>query len=250
MQADSSISRNHGILTQANGKLFVTDLSKYGIFLNEGIIQKEKIPAKFQVELKVGDKIAFGICQNHYVVGKSTLNTVTTSFTAAEKKTLNALLGKIHVNMQDAFESTTTHLTIDVLSVTVKVLHAIMEKIPIVSTKFWLQFYDSLKNCQICPEIKDFKPRIDNELLRTIDYDTDRKKIFAGKIFIFINKAQKENYAKLIEMGGGKVKELTKSMAKSVLIRDSVICVMYNSSSQSQIGSQSTNDIFGKTQVN
>lgn len=197
----------------------------------------------------MGDTIAFGICQNHWVVAKSTLNTVTTSFTLADKKALKTLLEQINVKMQDAFNSSTTHLTIDVLSVTVKVLYAIMEKTPIVSTKFWLQFYENLKHCKICPDANDFKPRIDNEFLKAIDYDMDRKKIFAGKIFIFINKAQKENYAKLIELGGGKAKELTKSMSKSVLIRDSVICVNYNLSSQSQTCSQSTDDFAGELKI-
>lgn len=148
--------------------------------------------------------------------------------------------------MEDAFSSSTTHLTIDVLSVTVKVLHAIIEKIPIVSTKFWKQFHENLKNCKACPDANEFKPRIDNEFLKTINYDIDRKQIFAGKIFIFINKAQKENYAKLIELCGGKVKEVTKTMSKSVLIRDSVICVNYNLSSQSQTCSQTTNELVGE----
>ncbi|KAL5291253.1 NBN family protein [Megaselia abdita] len=241
---DTSISRNHGTLTQSKGKLFVTDLSKYGTYLNEGIPSKKRIEAQTPVEVKVGDTIAFGICQNHWVVEKSTLNTVSTSLSLAERKALKALLLKTNVNLQDSFDASTTHLTIDVLSVTVKVLHAMMKHIPIVSTKFWIQFYENLKNCKVCPKAEDFKPRIDNEILRNLNYKADRTKIFAGKIFMFVNKAQKENYAKCIELGGGKTKDLTKTMSKAVLIRDSAICVLYNPNSQSQNCSQATNDLF------
>lgn len=198
----------------------------------------------------MGDTIRFGICQNDWVVGKSNLNTVVTSFTQTQKKDLSVLFEKLHVKMQDAFNSSTTHLTIDVLSVTVKVLHAIMENIPIVSTKFWLKFFENLKNCNVLPKPEDFKPRIDYDLLRSINYEADRKKIFAGKIFVFLNKAQKENYVKLIEMGGGKAKELTKTMSKSILVRESVICVLYNPSSNSQTCSQTSNDVFGKFDEN
>lgn len=214
--------------------------------MNKELSSTERIQANTPVEVKKGDTICFGICQNEWVVGKSTLNTVVTCFTQSQKIDLSTVFEKLHVKMQDAFTSSTTHLTIDVLSVTVKVLHAIMENIPIVSTKFWLQFFENLKTCKFLPNPEDFKPRIDNDFLKTINYEADRKKIFAGKMFVFLNKAQKENYVKLIELGGGKAKELTKTMSKSVLVRESVICVHYNPSSNSQTCSQTTNDVFGK----
>lgn len=248
LQNDTSISRNHGALFQENGKLFVADYSKYGIFVNDDISKRKKtLPDNnSKLELKVGDTILFGICQNQWVVGKSSPKTVTTSFTITEKNNLGKFLESADVEIQDAFDSSTTHLTTKNLTITVKVLQALMENIPIVSVEFWKKFAENIKTCKVIPKCEDYRPKNEKDVIKNFNFDINRNRLFAGRIFIFMNKFQRENYTKVIELGGGKVKELTKKMAKSVLIRDSVILVSYFPRSESETCSQTVNEITGK----
>lgn len=245
---DTSISRSHAHFKVSTESLELEDKgSKYGTYHNEHIERKQKLLKGKSIELKEGDRILFGALKNEWIVSKHNINTMVSSLNPNDlvevRKHLNILGGHII----STWESKCTHLTMSEITITIKVLHALIEKIPIVSCDYWKDSIKNIQNKQEPPNPSCYLPKRSNQLSSAIldehlAFNESRKTLFAGKTFVFMTKKHFDIYSPIIVKAGGQCKDLKNNVSKTFLIRKDTIVVQYVASTQSQ-GSQTINTI-------
>lgn len=144
---DTSISRSHAVLRVSSELLQLEDKgSKYGTYYNENIDSKQKLPAGKSIDLKEGDRILFGALKNLWVISRNNINTMVSSLNPKDLIEVRKHLDILGGNIIAAWESRCTHLTMTEITITIKVLHALIEKIPIVSCGFWKEYVKNIQD--------------------------------------------------------------------------------------------------------
>ncbi|EDV25459.1 uncharacterized protein TRIADDRAFT_55562 [Trichoplax adhaerens] len=165
----------------------MTDSSKYGIYLNDS---KDKITSPIQ--LQDGDTIRFGFQQQQwrisyepFVVATSRLND------AAEKDSMISSIKKLGGHYVNNWIEECTHLVVNEIRVTVKVLSALTSCKPIVTPKYIIDLVNSIESRKewIDPEI--YLPtlsEIEGDVTSRDQFkvNTKRQNIFSSKTFVFL----------------------------------------------------------------
>lgn len=105
-----------------------------------------------------------------------------------DKKKLKNVLNIIGGNYVDNWGPNCTHLTVKEMSVTVKVLHALLDEKPIVVSDYWTQFSENVLKNLPPPDIEKFNsPPVSEPLLKNVNFKkkVSRKSLFKDKLFIF-----------------------------------------------------------------
>lgn len=71
---DITCSRIHAIINCSDRGIAIEDVSKYGVFLNNGISSNKRIGSGHEVKLEVGDVVRFGRMKSIFQVGKYSKN--------------------------------------------------------------------------------------------------------------------------------------------------------------------------------
>lgn len=250
LKDDSSISRSHACLYPTNDHVKVIDTgSKYGTFCNENIENKIGIKKNEEIKLKNGERVQFGLLDNEWTLSKLNICTLTSSINPHQKEELEKYINLIGGEITEIWKNSCTHLTMSEITVTLKVLKALVENVPIVSCEYWKDYYENLKNSKLPPKCENYLPKLAEKFLNkeivSFHLNEKRKTIFHGKKFVFMNKVHLEKYSSIIECAGGECKNLNKGIQKSFLLDKDVIVIQHVSSSQTQ-SSQSINMIEGK----
>ncbi|KAJ8930978.1 hypothetical protein NQ314_016175 [Rhamnusium bicolor] len=98
-----------------------------------------------------------------------------------------------------------THLTVEEVTLTVKVLHALIDEKPIVKPAYWSKFAENVRNNLPPPTIENYnKPPIAEALLNKIELKNDpqRKILFNGKLFLFPKEKNKKQMEEIIQKAG------------------------------------------------
>lgn len=114
--------------------------------------------------------------------------TTGTHLNSGDKKKLKSLLNIIGGTYVDNWGPKCTHLTVKEMSVTVKVLHALIDEKPIVISDYWTQFSENVIKNLPPPDIEKFNnPPVGEPTLKNIDFkkNVSRKCLFKDKLFIF-----------------------------------------------------------------
>lgn len=147
---DSSISKKHATLSVKNDKLTSTDLtSNYGTFLNQ----------KTPLSLTPGDIVKFGIFQSIFKVDKLEFVTTATKLNNKQKSDLRKVLAYINDRIINDWDDSYTHVTAVEFSLTVKILHAILDGRKIVTFNFWKELIKHIKQHLPPPNEVDFAPQ-------------------------------------------------------------------------------------------
>lgn len=156
----------------------------------------------------------------------------------AEKDQLKHDIDALDGEILDTFSENCTHLTINNLKVTVKVLQCLTYAVPIVTTEYWKAYLSAIQKQQSLPNCDNFIPKLIEPYLDknvSIAANVNRRRVFMGKTFAFMVKRHKNIYEKAIELAGGKCISLDElKCRKNNLIRSNMIVVNYAPSTQSQ----------------
>ncbi|XP_030372351.1 nibrin [Scaptodrosophila lebanonensis] len=247
LKEDLSVSRTHAILHLPKAEhepLRIEDLgSTFGTFLNENIKSDgKKMKSKSTAVLKMGDKVRFGV-SNVWEVTQLKLITATSALSPTASIELEQSIKLLNGTIAQNWTNQCTHLTMTDLSVTVKLLLALLDHKPIVNTKFWQAFVKAARLIHVrepWPRPEDFEP----VQLHSIDikWRSERTKLFAGKTFVFMSSKHLETYSLVVQKAGGAFKDLNSGVRKTFLTKKDVVVVQYVPSTQSQ-GTETINSI-------
>ncbi|XP_051861225.1 nibrin [Drosophila albomicans] len=241
LSEDLSISRTHVRLclpiADSKKPLSVIDLgSKYGTYINNDIPLNKKMPAKILTPLQVGDNIRFGALKNIWQLSQLQWITTPSSLSRSELEELQQLLQPLGAVLLPSWTNHCTHLTMDNVSVTVKLLHALLDNKPIVSMAFWralAKFVHRVHVSEDWPQPEDFPPA-QSEDMPSIKWNPQRTQLFARKTVVFCNRKHFDMYAPVVLKAGGTCKDLNSGVRRQFLTKDDVIVIQYIPSTQSQ----------------
>ncbi|TKC35939.1 hypothetical protein EI555_001694, partial [Monodon monoceros] len=219
IEDDQSISRNHAVLT-ANFSvtnlsqtdeipiLTIKDNSKYGTFVNE-----EKMQNGLSRILKTGDRVTFGVFESKFRVEYEPLVACSSCLDVSGKTALSQAvlqLGGLTVNN---WTEECTHLVMTSVKVTIKTICALICGRPIVKPEYFTEFLKTVQSKKQPPEIESFYPPIDEPVIGSKNIDLserqERKQIFKGKTFVFLNAKQHKKLSAAVVFGGGDARLIT-----------------------------------------
>ncbi|XP_042528813.1 nibrin isoform X1 [Dipodomys spectabilis] len=216
IEDDQSISRNHAVLT-ANFSvtnlsqtddipvLTIKDNSKYGTFVNE-----EKMQNGLSQTLKTGDRVTFGVFESKFRVEYEPLVVCSSCLDISGKTALNRAvlqLGGLTINN---WTEECTHLVMVSVKVTIKTICALICGCPIVKPEYFTEFIKAIQSKKQPPQIESFYPPIDEPSIGNKNIDLsrrqERKHIFQGKTFVFLNDKQHKKLSSAVVFGGGEAR--------------------------------------------
>ncbi|XP_039096501.1 nibrin isoform X1 [Hyaena hyaena] len=219
IEGDQSISRNHAVLT-ANFSvtipsqtdeipiLTIKDNSKYGTFVNE-----EKMQTGFSQALKTGDRVTFGVFESKFRVEYEPLVACSSCLDASGKTALNQAILQLGGLTVNNWTEECTHLVMISVKVTIKTICALICGRPIVKPEYFTEFLKAVESNKQPPQIESFYPPVDEPAIGNKNIDLsgrqERKKIFKGKTFVFLNAKQHKKLSSAVVFGGGDARLIT-----------------------------------------
>ncbi|XP_045871683.1 nibrin isoform X1 [Meles meles] len=219
IEGDQSISRNHAVLTanfsvtnlSQTGEtpiLTIKDNSKYGTFVNE-----EKMQNGLSQALKTGDRVTFGVFESKFRVEYEPLVACSSCLDVSGKTALNQAILQLGGLTVNNWTEECTHLVMISVKVTIKTICALICGRPIVKPEYFAEFLKAVKSNKQPPQIESFYPPIDEPAIGNKNIDLserqERKKIFKGKTFVFLNAKQHKKLSSAIVFGGGSARLIT-----------------------------------------
>ncbi|XP_051016531.1 nibrin [Acomys russatus] len=216
IENDQSISRNHAVLT-ANfavtnlsqtdeiPTLTIKDNSKYGTFVNE-----EKMQNGLSYTLKTGDRVTFGVFESKFRVEYEPLVVCSSCLDVTGKAALNQAVLQLGGLTTNNWAEECTHLVMSSVKVTIKTICALICGCPIIKPEYFSEFLKAVESKKQPPEIESFYPPIDEPAIGSKSVDLsgrqERKQIFKGKTFVFLNAKQHKKLSSAITFGGGEAR--------------------------------------------
>ncbi|KAJ6633874.1 Nibrin [Pseudolycoriella hygida] len=245
----SSLGRLHATLYITEDRVEVEDTkSKYGTYINDGINVNEKIEPSARHTLNDGDTIRFGFIDFTWKLEKTDFIVLSTSLTNSEKDNLRKDVSTLGGRMINGWSDTCTHLVVKNLTFTVKLLQALCHAIPIVKPEYFKTMVLAIRSNGMLPNVDNFHPIIVDRLIAGSDQlkaNINRKRLFVGKTFVFMNSKDMATFKGVIECGMGKCSSLdTHKWQRRSLVKPD--CIVINSSSaatQSQAATQVVDEL-------
>ncbi|XP_037037412.1 nibrin-like isoform X1 [Bradysia coprophila] len=248
-QTQSSLGRFHATLHPYEDRVEIIDTeSKYGTYINEQINSNVRIDPKVPVLLKDGDTIRFGFIDFTWKLEKVDIVVLTSTLNEREKNNLKRDITTLGGQFVDQWSDTCTHLVVKSLTLTVKVLQGLCHAIPIVKPDYFRAMLSSIRSNGTMPKVEMFQPAIVERVggnTWSMEANIDRKRLFVGKTFVFMNSRQMETFKGIIECAMGKCSSLdTKKWQRRSLVNPGVIVISDSSgSTQSQVAVQTANEL-------
>ncbi|PNF17487.1 hypothetical protein B7P43_G17632 [Cryptotermes secundus] len=138
-----------------------------------------------------------------------------------------------------SWQDMVTHVTMCNLTLTVKVVCALANGKPIVTPKYWADYITSLSTKQPVPDCRNYIPALAETTLNmnevSFDVNENRKKLFAGKHFVFVCTQQYNAYSCMVTAAGGKADILEQNgMTYADLVQPNTIVMQYAFNKPSQ----------------
>ncbi|KAG8224049.1 hypothetical protein J437_LFUL001126 [Ladona fulva] len=203
---DQSVSRKHAVIKERGDscQVTVTDLgSKYGTYINEST----KLEANKPHELKDGDIIKFGCQWNEWRFNSKPLVVTSSTLPTEVKLSLKNLISELGGTLINDWRESCSHLTMESILLTAKVVCALASAVPIVTPEYWTSFKEAIEQKKLPPDPEKFVPPLKEAILNknkvSFAVNKERKKVFAGKVFVFPTEKQMKKYRTLISAAGG-----------------------------------------------
>ncbi|XP_034830365.1 nibrin [Maniola hyperantus] len=227
---DQSISRKHATLFISDNTLYVKDLgSKYGTYVNNS----EKIEENVMIKLNSTDVVKFGKISCVWKVQEINFVTCTSTLKGENLQNLKVLLAKLGGSLKNEWDDTCAYLTMPAITLTIKVVLALVQSSNIVTVKYWSKCLEAATDNNPLPNASDFIPQILESTLNKENVsflpNKERSSIFAGKVVIFFSRRQLDMYKMVLTKSSATPLLLSESkMTKSALCEDNVIVIQYN----------------------
>ncbi|KAK3083896.1 hypothetical protein FSP39_004849 [Pinctada imbricata] len=212
VEGDAAISRKHAeiVLDHPEANLNrpdklptvnLTDLSKFGTSVNNEKLEKNK-----GVELKDGDVLLLGTKSNFTVVYEPFIIT-SSCLDNQSKNTVRSLIGLLGGHVINDWKKDCSLLLMQSLSVTIKVICALVCQKYIVSPAYLQAYTDHLQGKGDMPNPKRFQPEVTETQIDpskvTFGPNKRRQNLLQGMKFIFLNPKQFKRMALAVELAGG-----------------------------------------------
>lgn len=234
IQDDPSISRKHAVVMNLENSMYIKDLgSRYGTFVNDSKVENTNI------QLKDNDVVKFGKMGSIWKVHEDNFITCTSTLKGENLTTLKQVLTKIGGVLKADWDDTCRYLTMPAITLTIKVVLALVQGSHIVTTQFWNKCLTAITNCEALPNPNNYTPEIVESTLNkdSVSFlpNNKRGELFAGKKFIFFSKRQHDMYKPVLLKGSATPLLLSESkLSKSKLADDDMVIIQYNITSTSQ----------------
>lgn len=169
--------------------------------------------------------IRFGRLESLYRLDRLAIATLSTTLTVDEKRSLKRHLDTVNGRLLADWSDQCTHLTVARLSITMKVLHGLAGTVPIVTPAFWTAFAAAARRNDDtgAPDPHDFRPPIAEAYITpsvSLRPNAERRRLFAGKQFVFMLHAHMERYELCVQLAGGRCCSLDrKKVQRSTLLK-------------------------------
>uniref|UniRef100_A0A8C7LRJ0 Nibrin n=1 Tax=Oncorhynchus mykiss TaxID=8022 RepID=A0A8C7LRJ0_ONCMY len=222
---DQSISRAHAHLTATDQALTLKDSSKYGTFVNE-----ERLSGDTPRSLTAGDRVTFGVFHSKFSVQQVTVVVCSSCVDNEGKVSLSQTLHLLGGRLTNTWTQDCTHLVMPTVKVTIKTICALLCCRPIVKQEFFTELTEALRQKQPPPKAESFFPEIDEPSLNKDEVDLterpERKELFTGKTFLFLNAKQQKRLSLAVSCGGGRSQLLEEGSVPVSLLESPLSCVI------------------------
>ncbi|XP_023947038.2 nibrin [Bicyclus anynana] len=234
--SDQSISRKHAILLISERALYLKDLgSKYGTYVNNS----EKIEENVLTKLNSTDVVKFGKMGSIWKVQEINFVTCTSTLKGENLQNLKILITSLGGTLKNEWDDTCAYLTMPAITLTIKVVLALVQNSHIVTVKYWNKCLEAVSNNNALPKPSDFVPQILESTLNkeTVSFlpNKERSSLFEGKSVVFFSSRQLEMYKPvLMKSSATPLLWSEANMTKSALCEGDVIVIQYNLNFASQ----------------
>ncbi|XP_028177108.1 nibrin [Ostrinia furnacalis] len=234
---DPSISRKHATLTNLHDELFLQDLgSRYGTFVNNGEV---KVESNSMIKLNDKDIVKFGKMGSVWIVHAKSFVTCTSTLKGENLQNLKTCLTSLSGTLKSDWDSTCKYLTMPAITLTMKVVLALVQGAHIVTVEFWSKCLEAVNSQMALPDPNNFTPQIIESTLNkeVVSFlpDDRRKSLLLGKKVVFFSKRQFDMYKAVLTNASASPLLLSESkMSKSMLCEKDVFVIQYNLTSSSQ----------------
>lgn len=209
--ADASVSRKHAELSLSHTETNLTnvsklpilrlkDISKFGTWVNGQRVEGERI-------LQDGDSVYFGSQKSSFMVVYEPMVLTTSCLENALKKMVKQGLVTLGGHMVPEWQRDCSLLIMSKISVTIKVICALVSQKYIVSPQYIDAYVKHLQGSREKPDPSLFTPELAETQLdrRQVSFNPDsrRKKLFQGLTFYFLSPKQLKKMNLAIELAGG-----------------------------------------------
>ncbi|XP_062522487.1 nibrin-like [Corticium candelabrum] len=211
---DKSVSRFHAVLNvvsstqsqnshNANTNVSLTDKgSKFGTKVND-----RQLAANETVAIHNGDVVMFGM-QGSFKVGFEQLVFCCSGMLVEEKRALKPIVNKLGGRISNDWTSDCTHLVMNSITVTIKVVAALVTCKPIIIPRWLEQACTCVEQNDPLPDPSQYLPTLAEESLQNTKIsflpDERRQKLLCGKTVILLTKKMFERLQLTIINAGGR----------------------------------------------
>lgn len=227
---DASISRKHATLSHSDGLILLDLGSRYGTFVNDlSTLIDPNVPVKLQDR----DVVRFGKLESVWKVNESKFVTCTSTLKGENLQNLKTCLANLGGTLKNEWDDTCMYLTMPAITLTIKVVLALVQGSQIVTTDYWNKCLEAINNNTVLPDPNKFIPQIvestlNKEIVSFIP-NTQRRTLFEGKKIVFFSRKQFDMYKTVLQKSAGSPLLLSETkMSKSQLCGQDVIVIQYN----------------------
>ncbi|XP_011228272.1 nibrin isoform X3 [Ailuropoda melanoleuca] len=163
--------------------------------------------------LKTGDRVTFGVFESKFRVEYEPLVACSSCLDVSGKTALNQAILQLGGLTVNNWTEECTHLVMISVKVTIKTICALICGRPIVKPEYFTEYLKAVKSNKQPPQIESFYPPIDEPAIGNKNIDLsgrqERKQIFKGKTFVFLNAKQHKKLSSAIVFGGGDARLIT-----------------------------------------
>ncbi|XP_074646381.1 uncharacterized protein LOC141902512 isoform X2 [Tubulanus polymorphus] len=252
IQNDSSISRQHAVLTVVHPEsnvahpdrkpsVTIKDLSKFGTFIdNIRVCEYQTVsPAPMKILIK------FGSVDSEFTLSYEPFILTTSCLDAAKKKKVKSLVHKLGGHVSVDYTAECCMVVMSNLSVTIKVICALVNFGNIVTSDYLVEYVNSITNKKELPDPDAFLPPLAESQIDPNEISFQRKDVrkmlFADKKFFFLTSKQYDKLHVAVEMAGGTA-ILARNEHSHMLTKPESIVMYSDPNEQSQAQTQNTQD--------
>ena len=240
--SDTAVSKSHATITVRPGRgsarpeVILEDVgSKFGIHLNDGILaQYPKLSKSLKepYKMKDNDRVRLGVGFTIFRLIWSEFH-VTSSMmrTRPDKQNLVEMLKKIdsRLELENQMADNITHLVMDRISVSNKVVRCLAMSVPIVTSEYFRDLVQCLNTRQklppesaYLPPVAETEPQLKSENI-SFSVNPDRGKVLVGKTFVFLSDDQFRETSTCCRLAGGRAVLWTKETDMETITASHVV---------------------------